>query len=321
MKIIEKNKKTLFFVAALLCVYYITSYEKEVDLPKDLDEIFAFNVKERLFSKETYQQDCLDLYRYLRNPNPKLLIRPPPKKIPKVLYDEFTQNGQMPVKNILYFNEIYSDSFGSFKLFKRKIKNRQLDELREKVRNNDPLGYEDKTLNELMSKNRHLIENRTMVVIGTQYPWIEAIGYELNASHITTIEYTRKSYENSARLTWLHVNDYLDETIKSENLENYDNAVSFSSIEHSGLGRYGDPLSPNGDLEAVRQVHCMLKPGGLFFLGIPVSKDNSNFIEFNAHRFYGKARLALITKGWEILDFKFDTPQFHGVFILKKVIQ
>lgn len=32
----------------------------------------------------------------------------------------------------------------------------------------------------------------------------------------------------------------------------FDVLISYSSIEHDGLGRFGDPLSPNGDLSQVR---------------------------------------------------------------------
>ena len=54
-------------------------------------------------------------------------------------------------------------------------------------------------------------------------------------------------------------------------MENFDVAMSFLSIEHTGLGRYGDALSPYGDVDADKQVHCMLKPGVLFFLALPTS--------------------------------------------------
>lgn len=32
----------------------------------------------------------------------------------------------------------------------------------------------------------------------------------------------------------------------------FDAIVSFSGLEHDGLGRYGDPLNPYGDLSAMR---------------------------------------------------------------------
>ena len=40
----------------------------------------------------------------------------------------------------------------------------------------------------------------------------------------------------------------------SEQNLNFDAVVSFSSIEHSGLGRYGDALNPWGDLIASAQA-------------------------------------------------------------------
>lgn len=39
------------------------------------------------------------------------------------------------------------------------------------------------------------------------------------------------------------------------------------------LGRYGDPLDPDGDLKAMKLVYSMLKPGGLLFLTVPVGPD------------------------------------------------
>ena len=38
----------------------------------------------------------------------------------------------------------------------------------------------------------------------------------------------------------------------------FDCAASISSIEHSGLGRYGDQLNPWGDLVATAKLGCLL---------------------------------------------------------------
>jgi SAM-dependent methyltransferase len=79
----------------------------------------------------------------------------------------------------------------------------------------------------------------------------------------------------------------------------FDAVFSFSSFEHAGLGRYGDPLNPYGDFEAVAQVSCLLKPGGIFFLGFGIGQDK---IEWNAHRIYGKIRLPFVTANFRLLD-------------------
>ncbi len=76
--------------------------------------------------------------------------------------------------------------------------------------------------------------------------------------------------------------------LQNQLLEQIDNAATFSSIEHSGLGRFGDPLSPDGDIEAMRQVHCMIKPGGLFFVGdLQTTGKEAGKMEWNAHRIFG----------------------------------
>ena len=61
-------------------------------------------------------------------------------------------------------------------------------------------------------------------------------------------------------------------------------------ICHVGDGRYGDPLKPEGDLRMLEEVHRVLRPGGIFVLGIgPV--DDTPYIVFNVHRVYSWAWL------------------------------
>jgi len=175
-----------------------------------------------------------------------------------------------------------------------------------------------------------MISQILKIIIGTQSPWIEAISYELNASKIITLDYTRK-YWHEEKLEWHHVNDYLDEMLKEQLLEQIDNSVSFSSIEHAGLGRYGDPLSPDGDIDAVKEIHCMLKPGGLLILGgLPYTGEEEGNIMWNAHRIYGKKRIKRLSIGWEMLEdydssLLVDYPYKHHGFekqtgvVLKKI--
>jgi len=101
---------------------------------------------------------------------------------------------------------------------------------------------------------------------------------------------------------------------------------SISSFEHDGLGRYGDPLVPDGDLAAMRNVGKFLKPDGIMLFAVPVGPD---CIVINAHRIYGKIRLPMILDGWEVLDsFGYDSAMLEGpastssvgqpVFVLRK---
>jgi SAM-dependent methyltransferase len=55
------------------------------------------------------------------------------------------------------------------------------------------------------------------------------------------------------------------------------------TIEHIGLGRYGDKLNPIGDRIAASELSRVLKPGGLLFFVAPVGYPR---LQFNAHRIY-----------------------------------
>ena len=264
-----------------------------------------------------YKKDCMNLFKKLRYPNKSLIIRPPLKQPPDDLLNEFTQNGEMPITSYWYSNDVYSDSNSDKSITESIISRNEFSNWLDKVKRNDPLNYNNQFLQTTMTNYSNEIQNKTLVVIGTQIPWIEAIAYYLSASKITTLDYTRKKYEESNRLEWLHVNDYLDDLILNNKIELFDNSVSFSSIEHSGLGRYGDPLAPNGDIEAVQQVHCLLKYNGLFFLGLPTSDNDLSYIQFNVHRVYGSKRLNRLFKGWTLIQ-KVREKDWHAVYVLKK---
>ena len=71
------------------------------------------------------------------------------------------------------------------------------------------------------------------------------------------------------------------------NLPFTDNSINSLScmhtIEHIGLGRYGDTLDADGDLKAIGELKRVLSRNGDLFFVTPVGKPR---IEFNAHRVY-----------------------------------
>lgn len=84
----------------------------------------------------------------------------------------------------------------------------------------------------------------------------------------------------------------------------YDMLVSFSGIEHSGLGRYGDPINSDGDIEAINQMHRALAPGGYLLLAIPTT--DSTRVQGNAHRVYGPDRLAQMIENFDFMGRVWD---------------
>ncbi len=66
-----------------------------------------------------------------------------------------------------------------------------------------------------------------------------------------------------------------------------DSCESISTIcvvEHIGLGRYGDPLDPEGTAKALRELIRILAPGGHLFLSVPI--DDTDYTCFNGQRVF-----------------------------------
>ena len=72
------------------------------------------------------------------------------------------------------------------------------------------------------------------------------------------------------------------------------------SVEHVGLGRYGDPLDPDGDFKAIRELKRVLAPGGDLLFVVPIGKPK---LVFNAHRIYSYDQILSYFNGLELKEF------------------
>lgn len=71
-------------------------------------------------------------------------------------------------------------------------------------------------------------------------------------------------------------------------------------IEHVGLGRYGDPLDPQGTRKAARELARVLASGGGLFLVMPVGRPR---VCFNAHRIYEAGEVREMISELELVEF------------------
>jgi SAM-dependent methyltransferase len=71
-------------------------------------------------------------------------------------------------------------------------------------------------------------------------------------------------------------------------------------IEHVGLGRYGDPLDPNGTRRAARELARVLAPRGNLFLATPVGRPR---LCFNAHRIHAAETIRAMLPELELIEF------------------
>lgn len=80
-------------------------------------------------------------------------------------------------------------------------------------------------------------------------------------------------------------------------------------IEHIGLGRYGDPLDPNSDLQAVTELKRVLAAGGDLLIVVPVGSPR---IMFNAHRIYSYDQVLSYFADLKLKQFALITDSSFG---------
>lgn len=146
------------------------------------------------------------------------------------------------------------------------------------------------------------IKDKDVLIIGSTQPWYEVIALTFGAKSVTVSEYgEREEWHEKVKYTFYRklATSYGDGRMLIKTLYpvHYDAIISISSFEHDGLGRYGDPLSPWADLEAMADAKCRLNPGGKLFLSVPVASDT---LVWNAHRVYGPKRLERLLDGWNV---------------------
>lgn len=160
--------------------------------------------------------------------------------------------------------------------------------------------------------NNVSIKNKTVAVIGSVVPWYESIVLAYGGIPIT-VEYNLPGY-NHPKITEILLTEVLKSNMK------FDYAISISSIEHDGLGRYGDPLNPDGDIRAMSEIKTLLNPEGLLFMAVPVGLDK---IVWNAHRIYGNKRLPKLLKNWKVvrtIGYEKDSLFISNGYILQPII-
>ena len=83
------------------------------------------------------------------------------------------------------------------------------------------------------------------------------------------------------------------------------------TIEHIGLGRYGDEIDPQGDIRSINELKRVLRPGGDLLFVTPVGKPR---IEFNAHRVYSYEQIVDYFSPLMVKEFSL-IPDAGGIII------
>lgn len=149
-----------------------------------------------------------------------------------------------------------------------------------------------------LALQKYNIKDKEICILGSADqgygPWYECMALN-HGARVTVVDYNKITYE------YPDIKFYEISEIKNLLKTGYkfDCLLSVSSIEHDGLGRYGDPINPDADLETMNTLRSYLKPNGLFFITVPIGLDR---LCYNTHRVYGPHRLPKLLEHWFILD-------------------
>jgi len=81
-------------------------------------------------------------------------------------------------------------------------------------------------------------------------------------------------------------------------------------VEHVGLGRYGDPLDPQGHVKACRELQRTLADGGTLLLSLPVGRPA---LLFNSHRILDPTEVPALVPELRMVEFSIVTTA--GLFL------
>lgn len=284
--------------------------ERELEIKKFEDDYFRDCVLHEMMHKRNRRSRFLQHYLTNETFGPGVFPDTPPKlsDLSEEIISQFTLNGKIPMHEV-YVDDTYPSNHpliytdDEMQFYEEMLSNGE----------NYVYGGLDDHLREAFKD--FPIEGKDILITGSITPWYENFCLSYGAIP-TTVDYNEILCESKKIKTI---------TIKEQLMSDkrYDCVLSISSFEHDGLGAYGDPIAPDGDLRAMRDVLGVIKPDGHFFFNVPCGEDH---ICFNRHRQYGSIRMPMMLNGWDIsktygvtMNTIDDAPS-NPVFVLRPAV-
>jgi hypothetical protein len=233
-----------------------------------------------------------------------------PEDLPSEFYHDFTLNGRFPFRRYpcSFFDTVYLSKEAMQAEWPESLLNDWKRQAQDGVLEGT---YGVSATNALIAAVKSVgMKGKRCLVIGSERPWVEAVLLAAGAEKVVTLEYG-KIKSTHPQVTTMLPNEfakaYLDGTLGT-----FDSVVTVSSVEHAGLGRYGDALLPWGDLIAIARGWCVTKLGGDLVIAVPAGPDE---LMFNAHRRYGPVRYPYLVANWKQVNM---FPANQPVYVLTK---
>lgn len=102
-------------------------------------------------------------------------------------------------------------------------------------------------------------------------------------------------------------------------LPKYDSVSCLHTLEHFGLGRYGDNIDPAGHLKGLKNISKIVNKGGYLYLAVPMGEQR---VEFNAHRVFFANTIPELLTNFTLEKFAYvddaGFPHYPGVDTISK---
>ena len=230
----------------------------------------------------------------------------PPKRIPKWLVEEYSYTGRVPVDYQYYFDDSKGEHHYSH--WNQTI----LDFITNQFDTDTFKGPYGKKYADMISEfmKSHIdLKDKHVIVIGSHTPWIELMAVRNGAKKVLSVDYNEINSDHP-QIDTMHALE-LNKQYLDRSLPQFDVLISYSSVEHSGLGRYGDNLNPWGDVIAMARGWCLLKPGGRALIGVPTNEQDKIF--FNVNRQYGPIQYPHLFANWKQIYSNIDYEHANEV--------
>lgn len=82
-----------------------------------------------------------------------------------------------------------------------------------------------------------------------------------------------------------HLHTIVDDATTLQQIpdESIESMSALCSLEHFGLGRYGDTVDPEGCFKCFANIQRKIRAGGRLYISVPIGRER---VEFNAHRVF-----------------------------------
>jgi len=304
---LEMYKAQLFFCGTLCDMSQVNWRDDQLDLANE--EATAKYFADHFVSN---QIDCGALFskeaeEVLEAPP---LEWPPPRDLP--LADIYTFNGRAEKKDWFFENK-YLGGRAKVPVWSLAMVRSFTDQLVSKKSLHGTYGSAvTNWVFDILKSAAEGLKDKSVLIIGSENPWLEVAVLAAGAKHVTTLEYG-KIVSEDPRISTLRPFEF-NEMYRNGTLPRFDAVVTFSSLEHSGLGRYGDGLNPWGDVISLAKASCVLKDKATLVVGVPIAAKDGLF--YNAHREYGPNRWPIFLTNFRAKRLWIESGGYqHGIVL------